>query len=119
MSLLTLKGLAERWSLPESATKRIVRDRSVPFIGLGSGHMKINWRKARFREEAILSWEEKNQQVCPNTAVQSCRASGQNTSTAPPSLPTPMRSRHSDAGGPPLLGDWRGRGQRKTGNRCR
>ncbi len=83
MRLMTIKDLGERWGLSESKVKKLVREKSIPFLGLGGGDMKVNWGHARFRPEAIESWEESQQKAFPIT-------------TQP--LVIPARS---------LLGDWR------------
>jgi hypothetical protein len=95
MKLLTVKDLGERWGLSESKVKKLVREKSIPFLGLGGGDMKVNWGHARFRPEAIESWEESHQQVCPTIP----------TTTQPLVMPT--RS---------LLGDWRSKIKKPAGD---
>jgi len=89
MGLMRLSDLAERWQLPESKVKELVREKSIPFVGLGGGDLRQNWSRMRFRLEAIERWEEENQTVFKTTAQP---------------LVIPARS---------LLGDWR----KKTASR--
>ncbi len=104
-TLLDLRGLSSRWGLTERVTKKLVRDQGVPFISLGGGDARINWRRVRFREEAIERWEADRQQAFVKKPE----------SLAPPVF-DPARTLEIPAG-KSLLGDWRGK--RKTGGRCR
>jgi excisionase family DNA binding protein len=61
MGLLTVKDLGERWGLSEGTVKQLVREKSIPFVGLGSGDLRLNWNRVRFRPEAIERWEEEHQ----------------------------------------------------------
>jgi hypothetical protein len=88
--LMTLAELAERWGVPKRAAAAIVRRHLVPFLMLGSApDMRVSWRVARFRPEAIEEWERGHQVVCPEPAMEQIRR-------APPA---PRVSR---------LGNWRG-----------
>ncbi len=83
MGLMTVKDLGERWGLSESTVKQLVREKSIPFVGLGSGDLRQNWSRVRFRLEAIEQWEQEHQVTFKNPAQP---------------LVIPARS---------LLGDWR------------
>ena len=63
MGLMTVKDLGERWGLSESEVKGLIReDASIPFVRLGKGgDMRLNWKRVRFRLEAIERWEEEHQ----------------------------------------------------------
>jgi len=88
---MTVKDLGERWGLSQGTVKQLVREKSIPFVGLGSGDLRLNWNRVRFRPEAIERWEEEHQATFKN-------------SVQPLAMPT--RS---------LLGDWRSK--TKTGSR--
>jgi excisionase family DNA binding protein len=90
MGLMTVKDLGERWGLSEGTVKQLVREKSIPFVGLGSGDLRQNWSRVRFRLEAIEQWEQEHQATFKNP-------------TQP--LVIPARS---------LLGDWR---SKKTASR--
>jgi len=95
MRLITTKDLADRWAMSESEIKCLVRgDSSLPFVRLGGGgDMRVNWRRVRFRLDAIERWEEDHQQAFIKKPEQS--------------FVMPARS---------LLGDWRSK-IKKTASR--
>jgi excisionase family DNA binding protein len=67
VGLMTVKDLAERWGLAESKVKKLVREKSIPFVSLGKGgDMRLNWDRVRFRLEAIEQWEQEHQTVFKN-----------------------------------------------------
>jgi hypothetical protein len=87
--LLDLAGLAARWSISEDEARRVVSKRGVPFIRVDSSIERINWKKVRFRLQAIRDWEDRSQERF--------RPRSEQETKKPILVPT----------GPTIMGNWR------------
>jgi hypothetical protein len=90
--LLDLAGLAARWNITEYEARRVVSRKGVPFIRVSAADDRINWKKVRFRLQAIREWEDRSQERFASREEQPAKEKNR----------TPLRS-----DGPSLLGNWR------------
>lgn len=67
--MLLIQDIADRWGVSLAQAKKIVRAERVPFVSLGGGDMRVNWRLVRFAPESVAAWEATRERVLPGAAL--------------------------------------------------